>query len=414
MFNNPSISDYYRRLTEDVRSEILREPEEQIIGSDINDLALYYFDKYSLSPIEIDENKEASWSQENYVKTIPANQREEFYRQDGDKDWPCERVLVEIPIKLNEKMNIISQYRSSTMSLSYSSNDFNWGQSYISFKIETKGYDLNYDEDKIAQEVNSGIKRVKEMIDWKNKDINSENEKFLSQIKDLIKNRKEEIENNKQKLSTLTSKINIPLKMRNVPASNNVVIDKKPIVKRIKPTPELPEEYILDEEKVKDIIEVIDNQADSFEKTPSTFKDLGEEDIRNLICANLNSIFKGSATAETFSKKGKTDIYLNISKGNILIFECKFWGGKKLYHSTINQLRGYLTWRQNYGVIINFVKVKNFTQALNQVEEIIKESDSYLSGYKKINDTQFVSYHKVDDDDKQVKIMHLFYNLYFL
>ena len=42
----------------------------------------------------------------------------------------------------------------------------------------------------------------------------------------------------------------------------------------------------------------------------------------------LNAIFSGKATGETFSNKGKTDIYLNIEKGNILVFECKIWGGK--------------------------------------------------------------------------------------
>jgi len=412
MFSRASISDYYRKIAEDVRSDILRESEEQIVGSDTDELSKYYFDKYSLLPIEIDETQEANWSQENYVKTIPAHQREEFYRQEGDKDWPCERVLVEIPIKHNDKMDIISQLRSSTFSISYTGDEFNWGQDRVSFVVETKGYGFNFDEDKIAQEVNSGIKRVKEMIGWKNNDINKENQSLLAHIKKIIEDRKREIKANKQKLSTLTQKINIPLKKKDTLADQKINIEHKPIVRRVKPSPQLPEEYVLDESKVNDIIEIVDNQADTFEKTPATFKNLGEEDLRNLICANLNGIFAGAATEETFSKKGKTDIYLNIKKGNILIFECKFWGGKQVYFKTIDQLRGYLTWRQNYGVIINFVKVKNFTQVLSQMQSIVEESSSYINGFKKINDTRFVSYHKLEDEDKEVKIIHLFYNLY--
>lgn len=161
MFSRALISNYYRKIAEDVRSDILRESEEQIVGSDTDELSKYYFDKYSLLPIEIDETQEANWSQENYVKTIPAHQREEFYRQKGDKDWPCERVLVEIPIKHNDKMDIISRLRSSTFLISYTGDEFNWGQDRVSFVVETKGYGFNFDEDKIAQEVNSGIKRVK-------------------------------------------------------------------------------------------------------------------------------------------------------------------------------------------------------------------------------------------------------------
>jgi len=413
MYNKPSISDYYRKLAEDIRGEILRESEEQIIGSNIEELSKYYFDKYALLVIEIDETQEANWSQENYVKTIPAHQREEGYREEGDKDWLCERVTVEIPIKPNEKMSIISQLESSTFSFSFTGDEFDWGQNRVSFVVETKGYVFNYDENKIVQEVNSGIDRVKQIIGWKNNDINKENQSLLSHIKKLIEDKKREIEVNKQKISLLTKKINIPLKKKESLLGQRVNIEQRPIVKRIKPSPQLPEEYVLDEDKVNDIIEIIDNQADAFEKTPATFKNLGEEDLRNLICANLNSIFAGNATAETFSKKGKTDIYLNIKKGNILIFECKFWAGKQSYLAAINQLRGYLTWRQNYGVMINFVKIKNFTQVLNQIQSIVEESDSYARGFNKIRDTRFVSYHNLEDEDKQVKIIHLFYNLYF-
>lgn len=399
-------------MADEVRSEILRETEEQIIGSDLDNLALYYFDKYSLSPVEIDEEREANWSQNTYVKNIPAREREDIYQQMGDVDWECESVRVEIPIKPNDHIDLISSLRTNTFSLSYNPSEFNWNRDSVSFTIETKGYGFNYDEDKIAQEVNNGIDRVKESIKWKTDDISKENDKLLGQIKTFIQERKNNIETSKQKISSLTSRISIPLKMKPTASVQKVNINHKPIVKRVKPAPKLPEEYVLDESKVNDIIEIVDNQAKTFEKTPASFKPLGEEDLRNLICANLNSIFVGSATAETFSKKGKTDIYLNINKGNILIFECKFWGGKELYLSTIDQLRGYLTWRENYGIVITFVRNKNFTSVLKQIEGITKSSDSYVDGFKKVNDTCFHSRHKLEDDEKYFKLVHLFYNLY--
>jgi hypothetical protein len=194
--------------------------------------------------------------------------------------------------------------------------------------------------------------------------------------------------------------------------AKKIIVDHKPIVKRIKPNPQLPEEYILDESKVNDILDVLDNQAKSFEKTPSALNSLGEEALRDLILANLNSIFQGKATGETFSKKGKTDIYLNIDKGSILVFECKIWGGKKIFLESIDQLRGYLTWRHNYGVIITFVRVKNFKKVLNEILDDIKTSASYRDSVRQINDTHFVGNHTVDDEDKSVKIHYLFYNLY--
>lgn len=41
---------------------------------------------------------------------------------------------------------------------------------------------------------------------------------------------------------------------------------------------------------------------------------MGEEALRDVLLVSLNSIFEGKATGETFSKRGKTDIYLNINK----------------------------------------------------------------------------------------------------
>ncbi len=131
-----------------------------------------------------------------------------------------------------------------------------------------------------------------------------------------------------------------------------------------------------------------------------------------MLLSNLNSIFEGKATGETFSKKGKTDIYLNIDKGNILIFECKIWGGKKLYADTIDQLRRYLTWRHNYGVLITFARIKNFTSILKEAKNFIQESPSYTNGFRAIDETHFLSNHNLEDDEKQVQIHHLFYNLY--
>lgn len=162
-----------------------------------------------------------------------------------------------------------------------------------------------------------------------------------------------------------------------------------------------------------DIVSVIDNQGRQFEKTPLTYKNLKEEDLRNIILTNLNGLFEGKATGESFSNRGKTDIYLNIDKGNILIFECKIWHGEALYNETINQLLKYLTWRNNFGIIIFFVRLKNFSQILKNMENIIKKHPSYNSEYKIISETHFLSLHKLAQDDfKNVEIHHLFYNLF--
>ncbi len=94
----------------------------------------------------------------------------------------------------------------------------------------------------------------------------------------------------------------------------HIKIDKNPLVRRIQPNPATKEEYIFDRGKVLDIIEIVDNQGIQFEKTPSSYKSLGENALRDIILSTLNSIFAGSATGATFLHKGKTDIYPRIDR----------------------------------------------------------------------------------------------------
>ena len=405
--------NHYRNLQEQVRSEILRESEEQILGTSTDDLAQYIYGAHSIAPIVEDKELEASFDIQDYLKRITANNRENFYRSEGDiRDFPCQRAVVELPIKSNEDLAIIAKLRASTYSTGYSDEEFKWGVDSISRIIETKGYGFEHDQTQIANDVEQALISIRNTIKWKNESIEQGNRELLTFIQNLINERKQRLIQNKEKIEALTKTINIPLKRKISPAAQTVRVEHTPLVQRIKPKPSLPEEYVIDEARVDDIVTMLNNQALTYEQTPKAVKDLGEEDLRDLLLANLNSVFEGNATGETFSKNGKTDIYLKINKGNILISECKIWGGKNLYEVTIDQLRGYLTWRHNYGIMITFVRLKEFTKALRESEGAIQAHPTYINGFKKIGETHFVSNHRVDDEEKSIKIHHLFYNLF--
>ncbi len=413
MLGQPSISDYYRQLEQEVRSDVMRETEEQILGTDPEELAQYIFEKYALSPIELDADREPSWDPQNYLKTISAQQRGNFYGSSGDlRDFPCQKVAVEVPILPNPKLHLISQMHGASYSLSYSLSDFHWGQDSVSMSFPTKDYQYQMDDAAIAHTVENQLRTIHETISSRNQAIEQGNKQLLTQTKFYVQQRRGEIEQNKQKLEALTKTIGVSLKKKVPAGAHPVRISHTPLVQRVKPKPTLPEQYVLDENKIDDVINLLDNQARSFEQTPGAFKALGEEDLRDILLSNLNSVFEGAATGETFSKKGKTDIYLKIAKGQILICECKLWAGRSLYEKTIDQLRGYLTWRHNYGIMITFVRNKDFSKVLQETENAIQEHPSYLNGLRKIGETHFVSNHKVDDDTKEVKIHHLFYHLY--
>lgn len=410
--DRPSIDAYYRSLQKQVEDKILREGDETILHSDTDELVEYYFSHNSFSPIEFDTERERSFEHRKDVRTVPAHQRDRGYGSEGDLNFEYESILVTLPIIPNENTQDILGLRSSTHSLS-GEPEVRIGHGAISFSIDIKGYGFKYDDDKVAAEVTREVSSVEQFLTWKNNDINKENATLKDHIKNFITQRKAKLGEDGQRIASLVQKINIPLKQKGNEAVTRIKLDPKPLVKKVKPNPKLPEEYVLDRSKVLDIITVIDNQGRQFEKTPKTYKDFDEEGLRDVILVSLNSLFEGKATGETFSHKGKTDIYLNIDKGNVLICECKIWGGQALYHKTIDQLLGYLTWRHNFGITITFVKQKNFSKVLTETPGIIQQHKSYRSGFQQIAANHFLSHHKLDhDEDKDVEIHHLFYNLY--
>jgi hypothetical protein len=48
------------------------------------------------------------------------------------------------------------------------------------------------------------------------------------------------------------------------------------------------------------------------EQSPHAFVKMGEEDLRTHFLVQLNGVYEGQATGETFNFEGKTDILIRI------------------------------------------------------------------------------------------------------
>jgi len=75
----------------------------------------------------------------------------------------------------------------------------------------------------------------------------------------------------------------------------------------------------------------------------------------------INGQYEGQATGATFNFEGKTDILLRVDGKNAFIAECKFWTGEKQFLETIDQLLGYLSWRDTKAAILLFNRNQNFS-----------------------------------------------------
>jgi hypothetical protein len=139
-------------------------------------------------------------------------------------------------------------------------------------------------------------------------------------------------------------------------------------------------EPILELSIYEDILRLIANFRATLERSPGTFARLSEEELRDHLILILNGSYSGAATAETFNGKGKTDILLRHNDRNVFIAECKFWHGAKAFTSAIDQLLGYLVWRDSKAALIVFIRNKNVSQVIQNAVETLQGHPLYVSG----------------------------------
>jgi hypothetical protein len=216
--------------------------------------------------------------------------------------------------------------------------------------------------------------------------------------------------------SVIAAALNIPLKQREgVPDVARIAIRrklKKPLPSTPKPG-EPPQPGIADED-YEHMLNVIRHEGRTFEATPATYLNLGEEDLRNILLAHLNGHYEGAATGETFRNAGKTDIRIEDSSRAAFVAECKVWRGASEIVKALEQLLSYLTWRDAKAALIIFNKdVAGFTELLTKTSEALRGHTLYRSDLGTNHNGEWRSSFASARDNGMVLTVHTFiFNLF--
>jgi DNA-binding response OmpR family regulator len=149
------------------------------------------------------------------------------------------------------------------------------------------------------------------------------------------------------------------------------------------------------------ILQIVHNMGEVMERSPNAFKEMGEEDLRQHFLVQLNGQFAGRATGETFNYTGKTDILIRVNGKNIFIAECKFWTGPKGFASTIDQLLGYINWRDTKTAILLFNRNRNFSYVLSKIPDLVKSHPCFKRQIGVAEETVFRYVFKRPDDPQR-------------
>lgn len=391
--DQPFIDRYYQEVRQKVWEDVHSRPDSYLISVNADDYATYLIEKFGLPEVVVDEDREVAIEKK----------RKMIEREDFGRRIRSEHLFVEIclPVESDERIPKILELSPSTFSLRQPEM---WYRNGCIFTEASAN----------EADVRRAVTDLKDEVARRNNDIKSQNQQLRSNISAWVQARRKQIENEDALLDQISQKVSVGLKKKAdpstvIPPALNI---KEKVRSIVPPTAKPPIKLELKPEKFFAILSLIDNSCRLFERTPSTFSKMEEEELRNVILSNLNSVFEGDAVGEAFSKRGKTDIYLKVDKGGIFIAECKYWDGAKTINESVEQILGYLTWRNSYGVVILFSKRLGFTKVVDAANQRIPELPSYVKGIKKIDETHFsASFSLPEDEHKLVEIHFLIYNL---
>ena len=275
---------------------------------------------------------------------------------------------------------------------------------------------INFDDDamKIKRDFNSTLGNIKNQVMHVIEDIENYNKSISARVSEAFLKQKDKF----LKQANVMSSLGVPIrKSKKVSETFSIPTPKlrKPI--NVSPRPSINEpagykpEPTLEESTYFEILKLIHDLGQNFERLPSVYADKYEEHLRDHFLMILEPHFKGSATGETFNKSGKTDILLRHEGKNVFIAECKFWHGKNAFLDTISQLLRYLTWRDSKAAIIIFVQNKELSPVISNVKIVIEEHPNYIcTGDDKDETWLNYKFHLNDDKDREVCLAVMLYH----
>lgn len=341
-----------------LRQEVERMDANRLLNTSPSDLSRYLVEKYNLTAPVL---KRDAWSAEE--QEIQIDVRNDPYRGIMDRSRPClipgQRVTVEVPFE-GEAELLYAQ--ASSVSTMHPRAEVRGNSIFLEFDIahDAQQRDIKQETEKILNDID-------QHLGWVRADVNGFNQGLAAEADRAIASRRERILANQGRAASL----GIPLKNRaDAPKTYALPEVKRKVIPTLPPATSsaYAPEPVLDMGNYEHILTVVQNMAHVMERSPSTFKTMGEEDIRQHFLVQLNGQFEGAATGETFNVGGKTDILLRANSRNVFIAECKFWKGPKHYRETIDQLLGYTAWRDTKTAILIFNRGTSMSTVLAGVE----------------------------------------------
>ena len=375
--------------------------EDRVLNTPPEELCDYFVEKYEVEPVVIDE---AGIEVDYGDAQVDVSHRFEYAVFDKSRPTYVSgtRVTFFVPFSGDPEL-----FKCQPSTYTFNPPRGSVRDSDLVFVYDRTAQDVP----NIGNEFEREKQSVKQYVSWIANDVAQFNSTLRQKVSQQIGARREKLLRDRG----IVENLGFPLKRRSgVPRTYAAPAVKRRVAPKLPPVSSQPHkrEPILEMSEYEHILSVISNMVLVIERSPSAFKDMGEEHLRQHFLVQLNGQYEGQATGETFNYEGKTDILIRAEGRNIFIAECKFWTGTSGLSDALSQLLSYTSWRDTKTALLIFNRDTTMSTVLQRIPQAVRDHPNHKAdlGYDSETGFRYVFSHR-DDPDRELTLTVLVFDI---
>lgn len=391
MFCEGDLQNTLRARLQEIAGSARSIPPDTILSTPLEDLVEEFADNYQVVPIVLDTE----------AKFSSGAMDAKLYVEDFGRSVSVEGTRITWSIPYTGDSNLF-RLRPQT-----------WGTTVPRGRINTRNSTIEVsllgrspiDPAQAERYFTNSIEEFQRYVSWQNKQIEDFNTSLGDHIRTALTQRKNKVLADRQ----LDESLQVPLESRTNPIPNYSVDPPKrprpkPAIESDTKEPFSPEPAIT-EDGFQDILREIASMAAAVERLPGTFHSMREESLRDVLLVILNNRF-GPASGETFSRSGKTDILIPYEGDQRAVFiaECKWWKGPSAFAKAIDQLLGYLVWRDTKAALVLFTKSTDPTSVTKKAISELRSHALFKRSGPTLADQPTFVLHQAGDTNREIQM----------
>ena len=366
LFTGPDWHSVERHQRQQMVAEIEKVDPDRLLNTSVDDLAIYFSEKYKIDVPVLDEENLVVDQRE---KQIDVSRDQNRYITDRSRPFYVTGSEIEVEIP----------FTGEAEAFKIQPNPYNLSPPRASVRGNLLMFTIsgtNLEASQVRGEIERTVREVQSYLTNLRANVAGLNGQLLKEARNTVESRRNKLLTNRNTVASLGFKMK---ERQNAPKTYVPPEVRKKISPVMPPASSAPykPEPALGGKDYEHILGVMQGMTQVMELSPSAFHDVDEEALRSHFLVQLNGHYQGQATGETFNYEGKTDILIRSEGRNIFIAECKFWSGSKKLSETIDQLLGYSSWRDTKTAVVVFNRNRDFSKVLAAIPETVRAHPQY-------------------------------------